>query len=62
MPKGPQLNKLKKNFTTRDSLGIEGVATSIAADICPVVTTVTPRAFYWPFLVWIYYDSTNIRG
>ena len=55
MPRGPRLNNIAKNFTTRDSLGIEGVATSISADICPIVNTVTPRAFYWPFMVWIYY-------
>ncbi len=56
MPRGPRLNNINKNFTTRDSLGIESVATSISADICPIVNTVTPRAFYWPFMVWIYYD------
>ena len=62
MPKGPQLNNIYKNFTTRDSLGIEGVATSIQAEICPIVNTVTPRAFYWPFMVWIYYDFYKYSG
>lgn len=56
MPKGPHLNHISRNFTTRDSLGVEGVVFSMSADICPVVSTVTPRAFYWPFLVWNYYD------
>ena len=56
MKKGPILNDTSYNFTTRDSLGIEGVATSISGEICPIVNTVTPRAFYWPFMVWIYYD------
>lgn len=56
MPKGPILNNISKSFTTRDNLGIEGVATTIQASICPVINTVTPRVFYWPFLVWIYYD------
>ena len=56
MPKGPILNNISKSFTTRDSLGIEGVATTIQASICPIINTVTPRVFYWPFLVWIYYD------
>ena len=56
MPKGPHLNDIGRNFTTRDSLGIEGVVFSMSAEICPVVSTVTPRAFYWPFLVWNYYD------
>ncbi len=56
MPKGPILNDISRNFTTRDSLGIEGVAATMQASICPVVNTVTPRAFYWPFLVWLYYD------
>lgn len=55
---GPKLNKNKTdaNFSPENSLGIEGVAASMQGDICPVVTTVTPRAFYWAFLVWIYYD------
>ena len=62
MRRGPQLNNISKNFTTRDSLGIEGVATSIQGEICPVVNTVTPRAFYWPFMVWIYYDFYKYSG
>lgn len=62
MPKGPRLNYIKRNFTTRDSLGIEGVMTSMSADVCPIVTTVTPRAFYWPFMVWIYYDFYKYSG
>lgn len=62
MPKGPQLNNIAKNFTTRDSLGIESVAASISAEICPIVNTVTPRAFYWPFMVWIYYDFYQYSG
>ena len=63
MPKGgPKLNDISKNFTTRDSLGIEGVSTSMQAEICPIVNTVTPRAFYWPFMVWIYYDFYKYSG
>jgi hypothetical protein len=60
--KGPKLNNISKSFTTRDSLGIEGVATSIQAEICPIVNTVTPRAFYWPFMIWIYYDFYKYSG
>ena len=56
MSKGPRLNNITRNFTTRDSLGIEGVATSISAEICPIVNTVTPRPFYWAFITWCYYD------
>lgn len=56
MAKGPRLNNIYRNFTTRDSLGIEGVATSISAEICPIVNTVTPRPFYWAFITWCYYD------
>lgn len=59
MAKGPRLNNISRNFTTRDSLGIEGVATSISADICPIVNTVTPRPFYWAFIMWCYYDFYN---
>lgn len=62
MPKGPILNDISKRFTTRDSLGIEGVATTIQASICPIINTVTPRVFYWPFLVWIYYDYYRYSG
>lgn len=62
MPRGPQLNNIAKNITTRDSLGIESVAASISGEICPVVNTVTPRAFYWPFMVWIYYDFYKYSG
>lgn len=57
--KGPRLNNISRNFTTRDSLGIEGVATSISAEICPIVNTVTPRPFYWSFITWCYYDFYN---
>ncbi len=56
MSKGPKFNKTGYNFTTRDNLGIEGATASIQADLCPVINTVTPRAFYWPFMVWNYYD------
>ena len=59
MSKGPRLNNISRNFTTRDSLGIEGVATSISAEICPIVNTVTPRPFYWAFIAWCYYDVFN---
>ena len=62
MRRGPKLNNISKNFTTRDSLGIEGVAATIQGEICPVVNTVTPRAFYWPFMVWIYYDFYKYSG
>lgn len=56
MGNGPRLNSFTTNFTTRDSLGIESVATSISAKICPIINTVTPRPFYWAFMCWIYYD------
>ena len=62
MSKGPKLNDISKSFTTRDSLGIEGVEASIQAEICPIVNTVTPRAFYWPFMIWIYYDFYKYSG
>ena len=55
MSKGPKINKIKID-NIRDSLGIEGVNTTITRSICPIVNTVTPRVFYWPFLTWIYYD------
>ncbi len=56
MGKGPRLNNISRKFTTRDSLGLEGVATSISTEICPIVNTVTPRPFYWAFATWGFYD------
>lgn len=56
MAKGPKLNKTGYNFTTRDNLGIESATAGIQDSLCPIVTTVTPRAFYWPFVTWNYYD------
>ena len=56
MKKGPKINKITKDLTTRDSLGIESVATSISGEICPIVNTVTPRPFYWAFIMWGFYD------
>ena len=62
MEKGPKLNNTIKNFTSRDNLGIEGVSTSIQRELCPIVNTVTPRAFYWIFMVWNYYDYLTNSG
>lgn len=56
MSKGPKINYKSRNFTTRDNLGIEGAGASLQAELCPLVNTVTPRAFYWIFMVWNYYD------
>ena len=56
MAKGPQFNYVDIRFTTRDSLGIESETASMQAELCPVVNTVTPRAFYWPFMVWNYWQ------
>ena len=58
----PLLNDTKVNFSSRDSLGIESVFTSISADLCPIINTVTPRAFYWAFMCWIYYDFYKNSG
>ena len=57
--KGPKISSTKRNFTTRDSLGIDGVATSISNYVCPIVTTVTPRPYFWAFVMWCYYDYYN---
>lgn len=56
MNNGPRLNTYIKNTTSRDSLGIESIATSMQADLCPIINTVTPRPFYWAFMCFIYYD------
>jgi hypothetical protein len=59
---GPKINRITTRFSSRDSLGIESVAASISGELCPVVNTVTPRAFYWAFLCWIYYDFYKNSG
>ena len=56
---GPAFNHIENDIITRDSLGIESTVSSIAGDICPIVTTVTPRAFYWAFLTMLYDDYCN---
>ena len=59
---GPIINNTSRNFTTRDSLGIEGVANTISADLCPIVNTVTPRPYYWAFITWCYWKFYEIYG
>lgn len=58
----PILNSITSNFSSRDCLGIESVAASISGELCPIVNTVTPRAFYWAFMTWIYYDFYKNSG
>ena len=60
--KGPKLNDITNRFSSRDCLGIESVSATISGEICPIVNTVTPRAFYWPFMCWIYYDFYKNSG
>ena len=55
-PKGPKLNDRSTHGTNRDNLGITSTQTTMQDELCPVVNTVTPRAFYWPFLAWNFYD------
>ena len=62
MPGGPRLNYISRNFTSRDSLGIEGAVTSMEAAICPIVNNQTSRPFYWAFMIWIYYDFYKYSG
>lgn len=52
----PAFNHYFGNFSSRYVLGIEGVAPSMQNAICPVVTTVTSRPYYWCFFTWAYYD------
>lgn len=61
MDKGPIINNHKGRIVTRDPLGVLGVSQSIVGDICPIINSVTPNAFYWVFLNWIYYDYYVIR-
>ena len=59
---GPKFNRITTRFSSRDPLGIESIAASISGELCPIVNTVTPRAFYWPFMCWIYYDFYKNSG
>ena len=46
MPKGgPRLNNISKNSTTRDSLGVEGVSTSMQAEIFLAYDTTTISSY-----------------
>ena len=58
----PIFNNTTNRFSSRDCLGIESVFATISAELCPIVNTVTPRAFYWPFMCWIYYDFYKYSG
>lgn len=58
----PKINNTIRNFTTRDNLGIEGIANTISADLCPVVNTVTPRPYYWAFITWCYWKYYDLFG
>lgn len=53
--KQPLFNSTHKNFTKRDSLGLQNISSSIQAWVCPIINVVTPHPFYWAFLVWNYY-------
>lgn len=57
--RGPKLNDRSARSTNRDNLGITSAQTALQNILCPVVNTVTYRAFYWPFLVWNYYNCIN---
>lgn len=59
---GPKFNIHDSRFTSRDNLGINGVLTTMQAQLCPVVNQVTPRVFYWIFLNWNYYDYIKNSG
>lgn len=56
MNNGPILNDVRKKFNTRDPLGLQGVSQTIVGDLCPVINSVTPHAFYWILVNWVYYD------
>lgn len=67
MAKGPKINYTDRRFTTRDNLGITASINTFQSELCPIITTVTPRAFYWIFATWNYYDywkncSQDIRN
>ena len=60
--KGPKLNDRINNDTSRDNLGITSIQTTMQEELCPVVNTVTYRAFYWAFLAWNYYDYVTRKS
>jgi len=59
---GPLINHIEKSITRRDSLGIEGVANTISAQLCPIVNIVTPRPFYWAFITWGYWKQYQLTN
>lgn len=58
--RGPRINHIEKTITRRDSLGIEGIANTISAELCPIVNTVTPRPFYWALINWGYWKQYQL--
>ena len=61
MYNGPIVNVHSEKELNRDPLGISGVSYTIVNDISPIISSVTPYAFYWIYLNWIYYDYYEIR-
>ena len=57
----PIFNSTYRNFTRRDSLGLQSLSTAIQAEICPVINVVTPHPFYWAFLIWNYYHYYSLE-
>lgn len=56
MKTGPLINNPKITFTSESSLGIETISTSMSNVLCPVISGVTSKPFYWAFRCWCYYD------
>ena len=56
MSKGPKINYKYRNFTSRDSLGINSASNAMQRELCSVIIRNTSRAFYWIFMIWNYYD------
>ena len=61
MNKGPLLNDINIKDNNQDPLGLQGVSQSIVGNICPIINSVTPHAFYWIFVNWVYYDVYETR-
>ncbi len=61
MYKGPLLNDIKIKKNNQDPLGIQGISQSIVGSICPIINSVTPHAFYWVLVNWVYYDVYENR-
>ena len=55
MNKGPLFNNIKRDFSTRNSMGYDEVINSLQEKVSPIITNVTENIFYIAFMLHLYY-------